>query len=135
MIRSGRRNVSSAADLVRLVLTARGYPKIHEATTTYSHSVKLSSGRVLDFLNSNLLVGNKSWDIELSKTGYIEEAGKCLVMEATIAARKVVIVLLDSWGKYTRLGDANRIRKWMEETLRSPGQAGQPSPSLSRPSH
>lgn len=109
------RNVSNAQDLVRMVLTARGYPKIHEATTTFSHSVKLSNGRVLEFLNSNLLVGNKTWDIELSKTGYIEEAGKCLVMEATIAARKVVIVLLDSWGKYTRLGDASRIRKWMEE--------------------
>ena len=79
-----------------------------------------TGGRVLDFLNSNLLVHNKAWDIELSKTGYIEEAGKCLVMEANIAARKVVIVLLDSWGKYTRLGDANRIRKWMEGSLSSP---------------
>jgi serine-type D-Ala-D-Ala endopeptidase (penicillin-binding protein 7) len=98
------RSVSSSEDLVRLVLMAREYPRIREATTTYSRSVRLSSGRVLEFLNSNLLVGNKTWEIELSKTGYIEEAGKCLVMVAKIAARKVVIVLLDAWGKYTRLG-------------------------------
>ena len=83
---------------------------------------------MLEFHNSNLLVGRKTWDIALSKTGYIEEAGRCLVMEARIAARKVIIVLLDSWGKYTRLGDASRIRTWMEETHRTPGTAREPSP-------
>jgi D-alanyl-D-alanine endopeptidase (penicillin-binding protein 7) len=57
---------------------------------------------------------NSSWDIGLSKTGYISEAGRCLVMQAKIAARPVIIVLLDSWGKQTRIGDANRIKKWLE---------------------
>ena len=121
------KNVSSAGDLARLVLAAREYPTIHQATTTSSRSVRLHNGRVLEFLNSNLLVGRQTWDIELSKTGYISEAGKCLVMEARIAARKVVIVLLDSWGKYTRLGDASRIRKWMEEAALSSKAAQKPS--------
>jgi serine-type D-Ala-D-Ala endopeptidase (penicillin-binding protein 7) len=120
-------NVSNAEDLARLVQAARGYPKIREATTTDSWSLRLSSGRVLEFLNTNLLVGRKTWDIGLSKTGYINEAGRCLVMEATIAARKVIIVLLDSWGKYTRLGDANRIRKWMEAGVGLPGTTSLPS--------
>jgi len=113
-------NVSSAQDLARLVLTASGYPRIREATTSPSSAVKLSGSRVVEFHNTNRLVGSKSWDIALSKTGYINEAGRCLVMEAKIAARQVIIVLLDSWGKNTRLGDASRIRKWMEATLPSP---------------
>jgi len=122
------KNVSSAMDLARLVLAARVYPRIREATTTASLSVRLSSGQVLEFHNSNRLVGTKTWDISLSKTGYINEAGRCLVMEAKIATRKVVIVLLDSWGKYTRLGDASRIRTWMEESLTSQVAAHEPSP-------
>jgi D-alanyl-D-alanine endopeptidase (penicillin-binding protein 7) len=117
------KNVSSAADLARLVLAARDYPRIREATTTASCLVRLSGGRVIEFHNTNRLVSNKTWDIALSKTGYIEEAGRCLVMEAKIAARQVVIVLLDSWGKYTRMGDASRIRTWMEQTLRTQGAA------------
>ena len=121
-------NVSSAADLSKLVLTASEYPLIREASTSASHVVRLPGGRVLEFHNSNRLVSNKTWEIELSKTGYIEEAGRCLVMKSKIAARQVVIVLLDSWGKYTRLGDASRIRKWMEETLRSPAPAGEALP-------
>jgi len=127
------RNVSSAEDLSRLVLAAGGYPRIREATTTSTYSVRLSSGRVLEFLNSNLLVGRKTWDIGLSKTGYINEAGKCLVMETKIAARRVIIVLLNSWGKYTRLGDAGRIRRWMEATTASPGAAREPSPQAGQP--
>ena len=70
--------------------------------------------RSIGFNNTNALVKNAGWDIGLSKTGYINEAGKCLVMHATIANNPVVIVLLDSWGKLTRLGDANRIKKWLE---------------------
>jgi len=116
-------NVSSAQDLARLVLAAGGYPLIREATTSSFQPVTLSDGRVLEFHNSNRLVSNKSWNIGLSKTGYINEAGRCLVMQAEIAARQFVIVLLDSWGKYTRLGDANRIRKWMEQILSNPGTA------------
>lgn len=66
------------------------------------------------FTNTNPLVRNASWDIGVSKTGYISEAGRCLVMEATINQRQMIIVLLDSWGKFTRVGDANRIRRWIE---------------------
>jgi D-alanyl-D-alanine endopeptidase (penicillin-binding protein 7) len=68
----------------------------------------------MQFMNSNRLVRSASWDIGLSKTGYISEAGRCLVMQATIASMPVVIVLLDSWGHLSRIGDANRIKKWME---------------------
>jgi D-alanyl-D-alanine endopeptidase (penicillin-binding protein 7) len=113
-------NVSSAVDLSRMVLAASEYPAIREATTTSSHSVRLSNGRVLQFRNSDGLVSNPTWNIGLSKTGYINEAGRCLVLQAEIAARQIVIVLLNSWGKYTRLGDANRIRKWMEATVGVP---------------
>ena len=113
-------NVSSAQDLSRMVLAAAEYPAIREATTSTVHSVTLSNGRVLEFHNSDGLVSNKTWNIGLSKTGYINEAGRCLVLQAEIAARQIVIVLLDSWGKYTRLGDANRIRAWMEATLPPP---------------
>jgi len=108
------RNVSNAEDLTRLVLAASRYPAIREATTASMHALTLKDGRVLQFNNSNGLVRNPSWSIGLSKTGYINEAGRCLVMQAEIAARQVIIVLLDSWGKYTRLGDANRIRHWLE---------------------
>ena len=107
-------NVSCAVDLSLMVLAATRYPTIREATTSSFHSVTLSNGRILEFRNSDGLVNNKTWNIGLSKTGYINEAGRCLVLQAEIAARQTVIVLLDSWGKYTRLGDANRIRKWME---------------------
>ena len=113
-------NVSSAEDLSRMVLAAARYPAIREATTTAHHEVALSDGRVLEYHNSNGLVSNKTWSIGLSKTGYINAAGRCLVMQAEIAARQVVIVLLDSWGKYTRLGDANRIRQWIEAALPRP---------------
>jgi len=112
--------VSSAEDLSRMVLAAAAYPAIREATTTPFHSVTLSDGRVLEFRNSDGLVSNKTWNIGLSKTGYINEAGRCLVLQAEIAARQIVIVLLNSWGKYTRLGDANRIRKWMEAAVPPP---------------
>jgi len=107
-------NVSTANDLVKMVLAARDYPLIHQYTTTASHSVDGWRGREMRFVNTNPLVKNASWDIGVSKTGYISEAGRCLVMEATISQRPVIIVLLDSWGKSTRIGDANRIRKWME---------------------
>ncbi|MDO8293879.1 MAG: peptidase S11, partial [Gallionella sp.] len=107
-------NVSTAHDLVKMVAAARDYPLIHQYTTAASHSVDGWRGRELRFVNTNPLVKNASWDIGVSKTGYISEAGRCLVMEATINQRPVIIVLLDSWGKRTRIGDANRIKKWME---------------------
>jgi D-alanyl-D-alanine endopeptidase (penicillin-binding protein 7) len=116
-------NVSSAPDLTRMVQAASLYPEIRDATTTPAHQVTLTNGRVLEFHNSDGLVANKSWNIGLSKTGYINEAGRCLVLQAEIAARQVVIVLLDSWGKYTRLGDANRIRHWIEANFPVAGTA------------
>ena len=107
-------NVSTAYDLVKMVAAARDYPLIHQYTTAASHSVDGWRGREMRFVNTNPLVRSASWDIGVSKTGYISEAGRCLVMEATINQRPVIIVLLDSWGKRSRIGDANRIKKWME---------------------
>jgi D-alanyl-D-alanine endopeptidase (penicillin-binding protein 7) len=82
--------------------------------------VHTNAGRMLQFRNSNGLVRSDDWHIDVSKTGYIQEAGRCLVMQARIAATPVVIVLLDSWGKYTRIADANRIKKWVEVQLARP---------------
>lgn len=115
-------NVSTAEDLVKMVKGAYQYPIIRETTTTPAHEVATIEGRSLQFRNSNGLVKNPTWEIGLSKTGFISEAGRCLVMQAKIAARPVVIVLLDSWGKHTRIGDANRIKKWLEtHSGRKPG--------------
>lgn len=107
-------NVSTANDLVTLVRTAEGYQQIREATTTSSFMVESGGRRPLRFINTNALVRNSTWDISLSKTGYISEAGRCLVMKAKISQRPVIVVLLDSWGRSSRIGDANRIRRWME---------------------
>ncbi len=107
-------NVSSARDLSRLVGAAHRHPLIREYTTETQYTVRLANGRKMQFSNSNRLVRNSGWDIGLSKTGYISEAGRCLVMQAQIAATPVIIVLLDSWGHLTRLADANRIKKWIE---------------------
>ena len=109
------RNVSTANDLATLVAAAAEYSEIRDFTTTPSHYVEVQpTGQVLGFNNTNHLVSNSSWKIQLSKTGYIREAGKCLVMLATIASKPFVIVLLDSAGKYTRQGDAQRVREWLE---------------------
>jgi len=110
-------NVSTASDLAKMVQAAYNYPLIREFTTETSHLVSAGRGRPLEYRNSNGLVKSPQWEIGLSKTGYIAEAGRCLVMQARIAATPVVIVLLDSWGKQTRIGDANRIKKWMEGRL------------------
>jgi D-alanyl-D-alanine endopeptidase (penicillin-binding protein 7) len=107
-------NVSTAQDLVKLVEAAYKYPLIREYTTYPDHKVRLANGRFITYRNSNGLVKNPEWTIGLSKTGYISEAGRCLVIQARIAARPVIIVLLDSWGRLTRIGDANRIKRWME---------------------
>ena len=108
-------NVSSANDLAKMVTAAAGYPLIAEYSTTPSAFVEVDpAGRMLGFNNSNRLVVNSGWEIKLQKTGYIREAGRCLVMLATIASKPVVIVLLDSIGKYTRLGDAERVKHWLE---------------------
>ena len=112
-------NVSTAQDLAKMVNAAYKYPKIREMTTVASDSVvDIRSGREISFRNTNKLVNKKQWNIELSKTGYIAESGYCLVMMAEIVERPLIIVLLNSWGKYSKFGDANRIRKWLYETER-----------------
>jgi D-alanyl-D-alanine endopeptidase (penicillin-binding protein 7) len=90
------------------------------------------TGKLLGFNNTNSLVKNSEWDIKLSKTGYIREAGKCLVMLATIASKPFVIVLLDSAGKYTRLGDAQRVRHWLETGEALPPTAVKAAPKLAK---
>ena len=109
------RNVSTANDLGKLVRAAAEYPLIREYSTTPAHYVEVQPfAQTIGFNNSNALVKNSAWDIQLQKTGYIREAGRCVVMLATIASRPVVIVLLDSIGKFTRLGDAQRVKYWLE---------------------
>ena len=108
-------NVSTAEDLAKMVQAAYQYEPIRAATTTAQREVYLD-GRAYPvlFKNTNGLVREGEWEIGLSKTGFINEAGRCLVMQATIAGEPMIVVLLDSNGKLTRIGDANRIRKWME---------------------
>jgi serine-type D-Ala-D-Ala endopeptidase (penicillin-binding protein 7) len=107
------RNVSSAADLTRLVIAASRDPVIRDYSTNESHTVRVGK-QILEFRNTNTLVAKTDWDIAVQKTGYTRLAGQCLVMKATIKGRPVVIVLLNSFGKYTRVADARRIRRWME---------------------
>ena len=109
------RNVSTAKDLVKLVQAAAEYPLIRDFTTTESHLVEVpTTGQTIGFNNSNALIKNHDWDIRLQKTGYIREAGKCVVMLVNIASKPFVIVLLDSFGKYTRIADAQRVKHWLE---------------------
>lgn len=107
-------NVSTAQDLTKMVAAAYRYPLIREFTTDSGTTVQVAKGRSMNYSNSNRLVKSQEWQIGLSKTGYISEAGRCLVMQAKIAGKPVIIVLLDSWGKMTRIGDANRLKRWME---------------------
>jgi D-alanyl-D-alanine endopeptidase (penicillin-binding protein 7) len=107
------RNLSTAEDLAKLVRAAHAYPKIRDYSTSTSLQVKVGR-RAMRFGNTNRLTLSSRWDIGLSKTGYIAEAGRCLVMQVTLAGRSIIIVLLDSWGKYTRVSDAARIRQWLE---------------------
>ncbi len=107
-------NISTASDLAKMVVAARDYALITKASTTQRIEVHPYAKRgPLVYGNTNRLLKNKSWDISLSKTGYINEAGRCLVMQATIEGEAVFIVLLDSFGKLTPFGDSNRLRKWM----------------------
>jgi len=106
-------NVSSAKDLARMVDAAYQYSIIREYTTCKEATIR-SGRRTMHFRNTNHLIGNPRWQIGLSKTGFIDEAGRCLVMQSQLAKRPVLIVLLDSQGKMTRYGDANRIKQWME---------------------
>jgi D-alanyl-D-alanine endopeptidase (penicillin-binding protein 7) len=107
-------NTSTASDLAKMVTAAYDYPLIREASTTQRLEVRPYARRgPLVYGNTNRLLKNESWDIALSKTGYINEAGRCLVMRANIEGEAVSIVLLNSFGKLTPFGDSNRLRKWM----------------------
>ena len=107
------KNQSSAQDLARLVNTAYGDPTMRELSTSPRYAVEVGN-RTLQFNNTNRLVNNPAWQIGLQKTGYISEAGRCLVMQATVAGRKLIMVFLDSAGTLTRIADAERVRRWVE---------------------
>jgi D-alanyl-D-alanine endopeptidase (penicillin-binding protein 7) len=111
-------NVASARDLARMVDAAYRYPIVREFTTCKKATIRSGRHR-LEFHNSNLLIRSPRWQIGLSKTGYIDESGRCLVMQANLAQRPVLIVLLDAQGRLTRFGDANRIKQWMEGSSQS----------------
>ncbi|MBU1564735.1 MAG: D-alanyl-D-alanine endopeptidase [Proteobacteria bacterium] len=111
-------NVSTAIDLAKMVTAAHKYQLIRKFTTTTEAKVDVE-GQNMAYRNTNPLVRSPAWDVGLSKTGYISEAGKCLVMQARLAEKPVVIVLLDSAGTLTRVGDANRIKHWMDSIYAS----------------
>jgi D-alanyl-D-alanine endopeptidase (penicillin-binding protein 7) len=118
-------NVSSPADLAKLVQAAYEYPLIREYSTTPGLMLTLpNSGRSVNFNNTNMLVKNSAWHIGLSKTGFINESGHCLVMQASIGARPFVIVLLDALGKYSRIADAIRVKRWLELRFASDSPGG-----------
>ena len=106
-------NVSSAQDLAKIVVAAYKVPTIRQFTTTTEHTVN-ANGRSLHYVNTNRLVRGGEWDIGLQKTGFINEAGRCLVMQANVHGRNVVMVFLDSAGNLTRFADATRVRNWLE---------------------
>lgn len=119
------RNQSSAQDLALLVHAASADPVLRELSTSSGHQVVLGR-QTLQFNNTNRLVSSPQWEIGLQKTGYISEAGQCLVMQARVAGRKLIMVFLDSAGKFSRLGDAERVKRWVEK---SPGvHSGQAVP-------
>lgn len=107
------RNVSSPRDLVRLVSAASHYPLIREFSTTSERYVRVGN-RTERFGNSNALVRDPDWQVGVSKTGYIREAGRCLVMQTWVRDEPVIIVLLNSEGRYTRTADAKRVKQWLE---------------------
>jgi serine-type D-Ala-D-Ala endopeptidase (penicillin-binding protein 7) len=116
------RNQSNAADLALLVREANKHDLIRRLSTTPEAAVAVGR-RSLQFRNTNSLVRHSEWEIGLQKTGYISEAGRCLVMHAQMAGRKLIMVLLDSAGKYSRVGDAERIRKWLNDSVAAPHAA------------
>lgn len=107
------RNQSSASDLAVLVSAAYKEPSLREWSTSHGREVEVGR-RTLQYNNTNRLVKNPAWDIGLQKTGYISEAGRCLVMQTQVSGRKLIMVFLDSAGKFSRLGDAERVRNWLE---------------------
>jgi len=118
------RNQSSAKDLATLVNYAYADPTLREFSTSPGYQVEVGR-RTLQFNNTNRLVKNPAWDIGLQKTGYISEAGQCLVMQAKVSGRKLIMVFLDSAGKLSRIADAERVRRWVES---SPASGIRPLP-------
>jgi D-alanyl-D-alanine endopeptidase (penicillin-binding protein 7) len=112
------KNQSSAKDLAMLVREAYRQPLLREYSTSTEAAVEVGR-RQVQFRNTNGLVYNDDWEIGLQKTGYIVEAGRCLVMQTKMAGRKLIMVFLDSAGKYTRIADAERVRRWMQQTSAS----------------
>jgi D-alanyl-D-alanine endopeptidase (penicillin-binding protein 7) len=123
------KNQSSAKDLATLVNYAHSDPVLRELSTSTGYQVEVGN-RTLQYNNTNRLVKNPLWDIGLQKTGYITEAGQCLVMQAKVAGRKLIMVFLDSAGKLSRIADAERVRKWVEANHNNP--AARTAPLASR---
>lgn len=119
------RNQSSANDLAILVKEADKHPLIRSLSTSPAYAVAVGA-RNVEFRNTNRLVRSGEWEIGLQKTGYIAEAGRCLVMQAQVAGRNLIMVLLDSAGKYSRIADAERIRKWLIDARASAEQSTPP---------
>lgn len=110
-------NVSTARDLAKLVIASNDYATIRDFSTTSQHKISPENKKhQLQFVNSNSLVRSQNWEIDVSKTGYLHEAGRCLVMQANITGKSIAIILLNSSGKNTRIADANRVKKWMESS-------------------
>lgn len=111
-----KNNVSTARDLVRMVQAAYQYPEIRNLTTQSKGEISYGKRNYkIGFVNTNRLVRKGDWDIGLSKTGFIREAGRCLVMQAVVKDEPVIMIFLDSYGKLTRFADAKRVKKWMEK--------------------
>lgn len=125
-------NRSSAKDLAKLARASYEYPLLRDLSVSTGYELPVGR-RSVQFRNTNALVSNPTWDIGLQKTGYIAAAGRCLMMQASLAGRKLIMVFLDSTGKYTRIGDAQRVRRWIESqpAVTAPGSvqpASEPDP-------
>jgi len=118
-----KNNVSTARDLVRMVQAAYQYPEIRNLTTQSKGEINYGKRNYkIGFVNTNRLVRKGDWDIGLSKTGFIREAGRCLVMQAMVKDEPVIMIFLDSYGKLTRFADAKRVKKWMEKNYNNSHQ-------------
>ena len=108
-------NVSTALDLVKMTQAAQQYPLIRKLSTSSYYEAHIKNKKIkLNYNNTNLLVRQGLWDIDISKTGYIREAGKCLIMQTTVLNKPIIMIFLKSYGKYTRTADAKRVKKWLE---------------------
>jgi len=110
-----KNNISTAIDLVKMTQAAQQYPLIRELSTSSYYEVHIKNKKIkLNYNNTNLLVRQGLWNIDISKTGYIREAGKCLIMQTMVMDKPIIMVFLKSYGKYTRTADAKRVKKWLE---------------------